>query len=226
MRVIGAGFGRTGTLSMKSALERLGYGPCHHMTEVLQNPAHIHRWLDLAEGRPIGWDTLMAGYSSCVDWPAAAYWRELADHYTDAKVILTVRDPERWLASMNATIFQQAARGRSWSGRTLATISTLLGTDFAAFIKMTRLVVSNRVFGGVTPDPELALKIFTEHVEEVKAAIPPDRLLVFEVAQGWGPLCDFLNVPVPDEPFPRTNDTAGFHQHARGAARLVFRRSR
>ncbi|MEU1720324.1 sulfotransferase family protein [Nonomuraea sp. NPDC005692] len=226
MRVIGAGFGRTGTLSTKTALERLGFGPCHHMTEVLQNPVHIRRWLDLAEGRPVSWETLMSGYDSCVDWPAAAYWRELAHHYTDAKVILTVRDPERWLASMNATIFKQSARARTWSGRTMATLSRLLDTDFAAFIRMTRLVVSERVFGGGIPDTELALKIFTEHVEEVKATIPQDRLLVFEVAQGWQPLCDFLDVPVPDEPFPRTNDAAGFDQHARGMGRLLFRRSR
>jgi hypothetical protein len=211
---------------MKTALERLGYGPCHHMTEVLQNPAHIYRWLDLAEGRPITWDTLMAGYASCVDWPAAAYWRELADHYPNAKVILTVRDPERWLASMNATIFKQRARARTWQARAATRISTLLNTDFAAFTRMARLVMTDRVFGDPVPDAETAVKIFTKHVEEVKAAIPPDRLLVFEVAQGWGPLCDFLGVPVPDEPFPRTNDTAAFEQRARGAGRLLFRRSR
>jgi hypothetical protein len=226
MRVIGAGFGRTGTLSTKAALERLGFGPCHHMTEVLQHPAQIRRWLDLAEGRPIAWETLLAGYTSCVDWPAASYWRELTDHYKDAKVILTVRDPERWLASMNATIFKQANRGRTWPGRAMRLTSTLLGTDFAALIKMTRLVVSNRVFGGMTPDPEHALKIFNTHVEEVKATIPPERLLVFEVAQGWEPLCEFLGAPVPAEPFPRVNDAAGFEQHAQGLGRLLFRRSR
>jgi hypothetical protein len=225
MRVIGAGFGRTGTLSTKTALERLGYGPCHHMTDVIQRPGQVRRWLDLAEGRQISWDSLLSGYASCVDWPAAAYWRELADHYPDAKVILTVRDPERWLASMKATIFRQAQRSTTFSGRAIHQISTLLGTDFAAFIKMTGLVVTDRVFAGQS-HPDQALKTFTAHIEEVKATIQPDRLLVFDVKQGWEPLCAFLNVPTPSEPFPRTNDAASFQQHARSAGHLLFRRSR
>ncbi|GAA3575258.1 sulfotransferase family protein [Nonomuraea rosea] len=225
MRIIGAGFGRTGTLSTKSALERLGFGPCHHMTEVVQRRGQVHRWLALAEGRKTDWNSLLSGYSSCVDWPAAAYWRELADHYPDAKVILTVRDPERWLASMNATIFKQAKRGATLSGRTIHRISTLAGTDFAALVKMTGLVVRDGVFAGQM-HPDHALKAFTTHIENVKATIPPDRLLVFDVKQGWQPLCAFLDVPAPAEPFPRVNDAATFQQHARAAGRLLFRRSR
>ncbi|WP_230880865.1 sulfotransferase family protein [Planomonospora sp. ID91781] len=217
MRVIGAGFGRTGTLSLKTALERLGFGPCHHMTEVFERPGQARRWLALAEGRPVDWDDLLGGYESCVDWPSAAYWRELAAHYPEAKVVLTVRDPERWLASMEATILRQHERGTTLAGRALLGISSLLGTDFAAFIRMTDLTVGRRVFDGRTDDREHVLKTFRAHIEEVVAAIPPERLLRFEVREGWEPLCGFLGVPVPDEPFPRVNDKADFERHARGS---------
>ncbi|MEO3869575.1 sulfotransferase family protein [Nonomuraea sp. B12E4] len=225
MLVIGAGFGRTGTLSLKIALERLGFGPCHHMTEVIDNPAQVHRWLAVAEGRETNLDAALSGYNSCTDWPAAAYWRELAARYPDAKVILTVRDPDRWLASMNATIFQAAKRGSTWPGRTITRISSLMGTDLAAFTKLTRLAVQERVFAGQF-DPSHALKTFAAHIEEVKATIPPDRLLVFDVKQGWDPLCTFLSTPPPPDPFPRANDAATFNQHSRSAAGLLFRRSR
>ena len=212
---------------MKSALERLGFGPCHHMMEVVQRPGQVRCWLDLAEGRPVSWESLLPGYASCVDWPAASYWRELAEHYPRAKVILTVRDPERWLASMNATIFKQTSRGATWSGRALHRISATLDTDFAAMTKMTSLIIGQRVFDGRMGDAEHALRTFAEHVAEVKAVIPAERLLVFQVSQGREPLCDFLGVPVPDEPFPQVNDAEMFARAARSVAgTLLFRRSR
>ncbi|MEU8383102.1 sulfotransferase family protein [Streptosporangium sp. NPDC048865] len=226
MQVIGAGFGRTGTLSLKTALERLGYGPCHHMTEVIERPGQIRRWLALAQGRPVNWDDLLAGYHSCVDWPSAAYWRELAGHYPEAKVVLTVRDPERWLASVNATVFARHGRGRGLSGRAMRALSALLGTDLAAFTEMTRLTVEERVFGGRTDDPAWLLRRFREHIDDVEAAVAPGRLLRFEVAQGWGPLCDFLGVAVPGEPFPRVNDSADFGRNARASlGAMLLRRS-
>ncbi|MFC6931014.1 sulfotransferase family protein [Actinomadura yumaensis] len=112
MKVIGAGFGRTGTASLKQALEILGYGPCYHMSEVIAQPHRVRQWLDVGEGRSAGWDTIFAGYASTLDWPAAAYWRELAEHYPDAKVVLTVRDAERWYDSVSATIFASALAER------------------------------------------------------------------------------------------------------------------
>lgn len=223
MRVIGAGFGRTGTLSMKVALERLGFGPCHHMMEVVEQPGQIRRWLSLAEGGPADWSQLLGGYESCVDWPAAAYWRELAEHFPSAPVVLTVRDPSRWLASMESTILKQRS---SLLGKVVGGLSSLLGTDLAAFAKMNTLTVSSRVFDGRLSDREHLLKAFTRHVEEVKATIPASRLLVFEVSQGWEPLCSFLGVPVPSEPFPRVNDSDHFARFARShVLPLAFRRT-
>lgn len=227
MRVIGAGFGRTGTLSMKAALERLGFGPCHHMMEVVAQPGQIRRWIELAQGRTADWDQVLGGYDSCVDWPSSAYWQELAEYYPEAKVVLTVREPERWLASMKATILKQQASNRGIPGQIVGGLSNLLGTDLAAFSKMTALTIGQRVFNGHMGDDEYLLKVFTEHIETVKATIPAERLLVFEVKQGWEPLCEFLEVPVPEEDFPRVNDAEDFAKHARERILpLVFRRSR
>ncbi|MFC4533890.1 sulfotransferase family protein [Sphaerisporangium dianthi] len=226
MRVIGAGFGRTGTLTLKTALERLGLGPCHHMTEVFNNPGQIRRWLAVGRGRTSDWDSVLAGYRSCVDWPASAYWRELAEHHPEAKVVLTVRDPERWLESMRATILKQRERGSTLPGKMILRLSSLLGTDFAAYNEMVRLVVTDRVFDGRLNDPAHMIRTFQTHIEAVKATIPSDRLLVFEVSQGWEPLCGFLDVPVPAEPFPRVNDTADFQSHTRSrVAPMLLRRS-
>src|SRR5262245_9239072 len=183
MRVIGAGFGRTGTLSTKTALERLGFGPCHHMLEVINTPGQLRPWLRAAQGDP-DWDALLSGYNSTIDWPCAGYWKELAAHYPDAKVLLTVREPEKWLASMRATIVAQRLRGRSLSGRAMRRVSALLGTDLAVFGKVVRLTVDERVFGGHMGDEEYMLKAFDAHIQEVQAAIPAGRLLVFDVRQG------------------------------------------
>ncbi|MGW4642872.1 sulfotransferase family protein [Sphaerisporangium sp. NPDC004334] len=226
MRVIGAGFGRTGTLTLKTALERLGFGPCHHMTEVIGDSRQVRRWLAVSRGETPDWDSVFAGYRSCVDWPAAAYWRELAAHYPEAKIVLTVRDPARWLDSMRATILKQRERGTALPARMMMLFSSMLGTDLAAFMEMTRRIVTEREFGGRADDSEYLTQRFEEHVAEVKAAIPPERLLVFEVRQGWEPLCGFLGVPVPDEPFPRVNDTADFQARTRSRLTpLLLRRS-
>ncbi|MQY07457.1 sulfotransferase family protein [Actinomadura macrotermitis] len=222
MKIIGAGYGRTGTLSLKAAIERLGFGPCHHMTEAVRKE-QLGGWLAKTKGRPVPWDRLLGGYESCVDWPAAAYWRELTEHYPAAKVVLSVRDPGRWAASMRATILAHHRRGRTLPGRALTGLSALLGTDLARFIEMTSNMPEVPGFADLS-DEELA-KAFERHTEEVRAGVDPSRLLVFEVAQGWEPLCAFLGVPVPDEPFPRVNDTAQFQEQAKAMMRqLMLRR--
>ncbi|GAA1576148.1 sulfotransferase family protein [Actinomadura kijaniata] len=212
MDVIGAGYGRTGTLSLKAALERLGFGPCHHMSEMLR-PGQLDAWRAKTRGEPVAWETLFSGYRSCVDWPSAAYWRETAEHYPDAKVVLSVRDPKGWVASMRATILDRHSRQDSAPVRLMLGASRTLGTGVAKFVEMTSRMPEIRDFPGLS-DEEL-VAAFERHTREVVAAIPPERLLVFEVRQGWEPLCAFLGVPVPDEPFPRVNDTAAFNANAR-----------
>jgi hypothetical protein len=199
LSVIGAGFGRTGTLSLKKALERLGFGPCHHMVELFAHPEQIPLWDQATDGAPIDWDALLGGYRSAVDWPACHFWRELADRYPAAKVILTVRDPQAWYRSARAMIFrymadpppdEPAAAKAQW--------------------RLVRKMILRQTFGGSTDDPDLAIGVLRMHDEEVERTIPAKRLLVHEVSQGWEPLCRFLGADVPDEPFPRVNTTEEF----------------
>ncbi|MEN3536312.1 sulfotransferase family protein [Microbispora sp. ZYX-F-249] len=228
MQVIGTGFGRTGTLSLKTALERLGFGPCHHMVDVFDHPWQIRSWLAAATAREVDWDRLLLGYESCVDGPTSIYWRQLAEHYPKAKVILTTRDPDRWLTSMRRTLFAQRRRIESLPGRTAVLLSSLLRTDLAAFVGMVDTTLDARTFA--TPadrEPERAIRLFEEHAARVIAAIPAERLLVFDAADGWNPLCAFLGVPVPDEPFPRVNGATDFTRS--GLSRplpLLLRRTR
>ena len=192
MKVIGAGFGRTGTLTLKLALEQLGFGPCYHMIEVFKNPRAPSWWVEAADGKP-DWPKIFAGYDACVDWPAATFYASLADAYPEAKVILTERDPEQWFRSTQATIFP---------------LATPPDTD-APFDQMFRKVIG-RLFDQRMREHDHVIDVFLRHNAEVKRRIPPDRLLIYEVAQGWEPLCRFLGVPVPSTPTPKTNTTEEF----------------
>ncbi|MEU5876183.1 sulfotransferase family protein [Spirillospora sp. NPDC047279] len=227
MKVIGAGFGRTGTRSLKAALELLGFGPCYHMSEVIAEPYRVRQWLEVGEGRGPGWDEVFAGYGSALDWPAASYWRELAEHYPDAKVILTVRDPEKWYASVSETIFASALaerREQPWRRRAVRWLVARRSPDFALYPRMARATIMDRIFDGRIDDREHVIKVFERHTAEVEAALPPGRLLVFEAGDGWEPLCAFLGVPVPDEPFPQANDRAAWQaKRPRRRLRLILR---
>ncbi|MFG1949028.1 sulfotransferase family protein [Nonomuraea sp. NPDC048826] len=227
MKVIGAGFGRTGTRSLKAALEQLGFGPCHHMSTLIAEPYRIRHWLDVGEGRSRDWDALFAGFGSAVDWPAAAYWRELAAHYPEAKVVLTVRDPERWYESVSGTIFASALAERRPlppHRRLVRRLVSRRAPDFALYPRMAGATVMDRVFDGRVDDKAHVLEVYGRHQAEVRAAIPTDRLLVFDVRDGWAPLCAFLGVPVPPEPFPQANERAAWHgKRSRTRLRLILR---
>jgi hypothetical protein len=203
MHVIGAGVGRTGTHSLKLALNRLGLGPCHHMEAVLENMSvQVPLWSDAVDGRP-DWTKIYSGFDSAVDWPTACFFRELADAYPTAKFILTLRDPDRWTDSFSATIYKLVA------GRDQAR------PDKKAWLEMAERVIARTGFPAGLDREELR-QAFVSHNEAVRATIPGDRLLVFEVKDGWGPLCEFLGVSAPDEPFPRSNDRAEFWDRVTG----------
>jgi hypothetical protein len=226
VKVIGAGFGRTGTRALKAALERLGYGPCYHMSEVIDQPYRIRQWLEIGEGATPDWDDVFAGFHAAMDWPAAAYWRELAEHYPDAKIILSVRDPQRWFESVSATIFKSALAERRpmpAHRRVIRWLVARRAPDFAVYPRMARATVIDRIFDGRIDDPAHAVRIFERHIGEVKASIPADRLLVFNVQEGWAPLCEFLGCAVPDEPFPQANERAAFwRKRPRRLLRLIL----
>ncbi|MDR7273693.1 sulfotransferase family protein [Catenuloplanes atrovinosus] len=229
MRVIGVGFGRTGTASLRVALERLGYGPCYHMFSVLAEPARARGWLAAAKAVEAAdgavdppWEEIFDGYDSTLDWPGVAFWRELVEAYPDARVILTVRDPYRWHQSMDETILRALRNSRSPVLGRLMQFGARLRPDLGAFWEMIDRVVVRRSFGGdVGGGPERFVRMFDEHSAEVIAAVPAERLLVFEVADGWKPLCDFLGTTAPDEPFPHVNERAEFARIAGTQQRKV-----
>lgn len=198
MQVIGSGFGRTGTMSMKHALEELGMGPCYHMEEVMRTPGHVAMWHDIGRGRPADWQRLFSGYGSAVDFPASVVYQELMEAFPDAKVVHTVRDPERWYESTLETIYQ----GRTLVPRWMQRLVPFTGR----FADMVDLMVWDRVFEGRFEDRAYALARFDEWTDEVIATVPPERLLVFDVRDGWEPLCAFLGVLQPAGEFPRVND--------------------
>jgi hypothetical protein len=201
--IIGAGVGRTGTYSLKLALNRLGLGPCHHMEEVLHKmPVQVPLWSAAADGEP-DWGRIYDGYASAVDWPTAGFFRELLAEYPSAKFILTERDPVRWADSFGATIYTLLA------GRDEAP------PEMRDWLDMARRVIAKTGFPpGLDRDGLVAA--FTAHNDAVRETIPASRLLVFEVKDGWEPLCAFLDVPVPDEEFPRTNHREEFWDRVNG----------
>ena len=199
LQVVGAGFGRTGTLSMKEALEQLGFGPCYHMAEVITHPHFAEHWMTAANGQPVKWDVVFNGYKAAGDWPACSFYREQAEHFHNAKVILTVRDLNTWYDSCRATIFN-----------IMDAPPEVVPPHMAHVAKLARKLVQEYTFDNRLGDREHCIAVHQAHIEEVKRAIPPERLLVFEVKQGWAPLCKFLGVPVPETPFPRVNERENF----------------
>lgn len=197
LRVIGAGVGRTGTYSLKLAINRLGLGPSHHMAEVLHHrPAQLPLWEAALDGRP-DWTAIHDGYYSAMDWPTAGFFRELSSAYPRAKFVLAHRSPESWAASFSETIYKLlAAKGEA-------------PEDIRPWLDMAMRVVEKSGFPGGL-EVEGLRERFVAHNRAVQEAVPADRLLLYEVKDGWGPLCDFLEAPEPDEPFPRTNDRGEF----------------
>lgn len=202
IRLIGAGFGRTGTTSIKAALEELGVGKCYHMIEVLTHPAHVQFWNAAIAGQPRDWQRFLADYGAIIDWPGCTFYQELMAAYPDAKVLLTVRDPETWYESTYNTIYRLP--------RTPATrVLRLVVPHIRRYFAMNDQLIWQGTFGGKFEDRQQAIAIFQAHNAAVKQAVPAERLLVYDVREGWEPLCNFLGVPVPqDKPFPRLNDTA------------------
>lgn len=205
LSVIGSGLGRTGTKSLQTALNMLGVGPCHHMVEVFQHPETVPLWIAAGQGKP-DWEAIFAGYGSAVDYPSAAHWRELAAYYPQAKVIHTVRDPDKWFDSTQATIFSANAIGR---------MDSPLKPFFESFLGEAIHHITDRAW---------MTDHFRRHTEAVKAAIPAERLLIYEAGQGWEPICDFLGVPVPAEPYPSENDRAAFQARMAAGAQSPLAR--
>jgi Sulfotransferase domain len=211
--VIGVGLPRTGTASLQAALNELGLGPCYHMFELIRRPRWAPLWLAAAEGRPVDWSVVLAGYRSTVDFPGAYFWRELVAAYPEAKVVLTLRDPDRWFAS----VLHMARGGRSMRVMTSRPVLFLVPvlrplTRLMERMTMRMLDVDRDAFMSGQLDRDHFVEVYQRHAAEVTSTVSPDRLLIFRVDEGWEPLCRFLGVPVPSTPFPHRNESAAFHR--------------
>ena len=193
LSVLGVGFGRTGTESLKMALEILGYGPCHHMKVVLSDPDQEALWRLVVAGEAVPWEKAYAGYNSAVDFPTCYYWREVTAHYPDAPLILTVRSSENWYASMTKSIFPILKKLTDPESIGLA-------------------MISQGTFDGRIDDPDYAVAVYEKHNAEIQSAFSSDRLLVYELGSGWAPLCKFLGKPIPDEDYPHSNTGEEFNE--------------
>ena len=193
IKVIGAGFGRTGTLSLKFALERLGFDKCYHMMEVRLNPHHNAIWQQTAQGQMPDWHQLFSGYQASVDWPSCNFWREQMQAFPEAKVILTRRDPESWYNSVMNTIWPLSQANAERDGNTMA-------FD----------VIWEPIFECRMDDKDWVISRYEAHNQKVIETVPDNQLLVYEPGQGWEPLVTFLDAELPDEAYPRVNSTENF----------------
>ncbi|MBA3944141.1 MAG: sulfotransferase family protein [Herpetosiphonaceae bacterium] len=201
LKIIGAGFGRTGTVSLKVALEALGFAPCYHMSEVFQNmETMLPLWEQVAAGKLTDWTSIFGNYQATVDWPTCNFYAELMQTYPDAKVLLSVRDPEQWYESARSTLYDGANQ--------LLAMNEHLRRPGAMVTKL----VWQDTFHDRFEDKAYAISVFNRHNAEVQRTVPAEKLLVYNVKEGWAPLCAFLNVPVPDGPFPHLNDRASIQR--------------
>jgi hypothetical protein len=205
LKVIGSGFGRTGTMSLKRALEQLSFGPCHHMEEVFAHPEQVPYWQAVVARRAVNWEEVFAGYHSQVDWPGAHVWQELAAAYPQAKIIHTVRPEEQWWKSFSQTIATLLSSYQEMPRQPHVRAIMEVATEIIA-----------QTIGGSLTDRQAALAAFRRRTEQVRAAIPAERLLVFDVTEGWQPLCAFLDVPAPTTAFPRLNSTEEWWKLVKG----------
>jgi hypothetical protein len=194
LQVVGAGVGRTGTHSLKIALQQLLGGTCHHMIEVFTHPEEMPVWTDAIDGKSIDWDALMQGYTAQVDWPGASFWPELSKANPEAVVILSTREPELWFKSCSNTIFAGLRTAVDGGDEWMTAMLHLFKDRFSDQIE----------------DRDVMVAAYERHNDAVRAAIPKERLLEWTPSDGWGPLCDRLGRPVPSEPFPLTNTTEDF----------------
>jgi len=211
--------GRTGTHSLKMALEQLGFTKCYHMTELFNNPEGITCFEKAEAGEPADWDTLFKGYTSAVDYPVARYYKQMIAKYPEAKVIHTIRDPESWYKSCVQTIFwaSKPSLGRMMSMMVKLPFSPVLRKRLP-ILKFNGKMLDNE-FGSDLLNKSEVIKRFNARNEEVLKTVPKERLLVYTVKEGWEPLCKFLNIPVPSTPFPVSNTSAEFKERVANIAK-------
>lgn len=196
LKVVGAGVGRTGTHSLKLALEQLLGGPCHHMLEILGDPDQIPPWIDAIEGRRVDWSVMLANYRAIVDWPGGSFWGEISEVNPESLILLSIRDPEEWYRSASNTIFLTFDN---------------MPPELTPWMDAVRKLLRDR-FSDRFDDPMAMMDAYVRHNDDVRANAPATRLVEWNLGDGWEPICDRLGLPVPSEPFPTTNSTDEFRE--------------
>jgi hypothetical protein len=202
LQIIGAGFGRTGTNSLKIALEILGFEPCYHMFEVTRNPNHVEFWNSVADKEPVSWRDFFRPYQAAVDWPVSAYWFELFQEISFPKVIITIRDPEEWYESAKSTIFLGM---ENWDKSD--------NPETRNRMKMAKNIILDGVFSSQYKKKDHCIKVYENHLSRVRSVVPDGKLLEFDLSKGWVPLCDFLSIGKPEVTFPHTNTRESFFNY-------------
>ncbi|MDH3710921.1 MAG: hypothetical protein OER04_13590 [Cyclobacteriaceae bacterium] len=211
IKIIGAGLPRTGTNTLKQSLEMLGYSKTYHMKELIVNPEMLPQWLALENGEQPNWDELYDGFEATVDFPAYPWYKEHMKRYPDAKVIMTVRPFEGWYKSIESTILTAGPQ------TPLEKIVMMIKLAFnprlrkvIQCVKLAKRMIFQKHLQGKFADKAFAEEIFNKHMEDVKTYVPPEKLLIYDVRDGWGPLCEFLGKPVPEEELPHLNKRENF----------------
>jgi hypothetical protein len=203
LKILGAGFGRTGTNSLRVALGYLGYNTCYHMFEVKENPEHVHFWNQAYVEDNADWECFFKSYHAAVDWPAAAFWKQITSAFPQVKIIVTVRDPDEWYESVSQTIF-----------KTMTHWEHFKNIETQRRLKMAKRIILDGIFSGQYGDKAHCLAIYQHHIEKVRETIPPGKFLEYNVSEGWDTLCEFLNKDSPDISFPHTNTRESFFKYA------------
>ncbi len=210
-KVINLGLGRTGTMSLKYALEQIGLTACYHFSDLHKHPEHIPLWRAISQGESVDWDSMFTGYQATVYWSLAYNYQSLLQQYPDIKVILTVREPEKWYQSMHDTIYRY--NRLTLSRKVLLHLLSLFRPGLKNLYAMWQLqeeTLWRDTFHNRFHDKEHAIAVFNEHIQDVQQKVPADRLLVYKIQEGWQPLCHFLQIPEPNIPFPCVNDSDAF----------------
>ena len=205
LEIIGAGFGRTGTLSLKFALEELGFDRCYHMMEIPKVAHHIGSWRQAAAGKNVDWHLLFQGYKAAVDWPSCNYWREQLRAFPEAKIILTKRDPDSWYESVMNTIWPASVKGRE-----LARSNVNLDKVSQDRSSMVFEVIWDGIFEGRMSEKDFVIDKYEKHNQAVIDEVPSSKLLIYEPGEGWEPLCRFLECSQPSMDYPNVNSTEEF----------------
>lgn len=214
LKVIGAGWGRTGTESLKKALEILEFDKCYHMFELIKDGKRVVYWEQLARGEKPDYEKLFEGFQSAVDFPACAFYKEFMEQYPDAKVVLSWRPADKWYESASKTIFRPLPKAVFLVSR----VAGLFNKNLSYFPRIYKSVVEhvfNGMMQGRKDDRDFMIQFYNNWVEEVKRTVPAEKLLVHEAKDGWEPLCKFLGVPVPSVPYPKGNDSEQFHERTK-----------